>query len=161
MKILKLDKDTFEVLSEYNTFREAAESVGCKHGAGIREACVWAHIGRNSRGYKWFAMDENTNLNYYRIILDKESKKFENISLEQIKEILIKKNKINPTKEKTSIIKCPNCKSIELFEIKTINNIDYIEGVGTVVSYFECNECNNRFTVKYKMNIEIKQVDYI
>lgn len=84
MKVLKLDKDTLEIIDKYNTYREAGESVGCSPSA-IRQATVWVHRGANVKNYKWFALDEKTNLNHHDIRVNDDGSK---LSIEDVKRIL-------------------------------------------------------------------------
>lgn len=91
MKILKLDCDTLKIIDTYKTMSEAGRDVGCS-STSIRQACVWAHRGRKAKGYRWFAVDEMTGLNYYDLAKNDEGKR---LSLEEVKKRVIK-NKVDP-----------------------------------------------------------------
>lgn len=91
MKVLKLNCDTLEIIDTYTSMSEAGRSVGCAPTA-IREACVWTHKGRRAKGFRWFAMDERTGLNYYDLAKNDEGKR---LSLEEVKRRVIK-NKVDP-----------------------------------------------------------------
>ena len=86
MKILKLDCDTLKIIDTYKTMAEAGRDVGCS-STSIRQACVWAHRGRKAKGYRWFAVDEMTGLNYYNCARNEYG---ENLSLEEVRKRLIK-----------------------------------------------------------------------
>lgn len=64
MQILKLDYQTGEVLDSYKSVKEAAEKNDCSTSL-IRNACIYTFKGTSGVGFRWFAMNEKTGLNYY------------------------------------------------------------------------------------------------
>lgn len=118
MKVLKLNCDTLEIIDTYTSMSEAGRSVGCAPTA-IREACVWTHKGRRAKGFRWFAMDERTGLNYYDLAKNDEGKR---LSLEEVKRRLIK-DKVVPERTRKIFIDeeklyCNQVEIISMVDIK-------------------------------------------
>lgn len=90
MKVFKLDINTLDVIETYNNLSEAGRSVGTS-GSRIRQACAFAHRGDTAKGYRWFAVNEYDNKSYYSYAKNSNN---ENITLYELKNILVEKNKI-------------------------------------------------------------------
>ncbi|MEG1494676.1 MAG: hypothetical protein RR406_00030 [Bacilli bacterium] len=163
MKILKLDNVTGEVLEKFNSQREAAENANCSLSL-IRQACVWSFKGITAKGYRYFALNEITGRNYYKLgKYFSEEYEDENLTLEEVneqvfkrrKEIEDRKQKYYNNKPKTMKLICNKCGNIcQLNQYKTIKSIKednnfIIDSISSDNSIkLKCNNCETTITLK-------------
>lgn len=157
MIILKIEDNTGNILQRYDSMKKASEDVGCSVSS-IREACTKAHRGARTKGYRWIALNPDTNRNHYDY---KTNANGECLSVNEINYLVSERRQVAlrtrqeayNNRPRTLKLLCVKCNNIgKLNQFTTINSLkvedDFSIKVKNNTISFVCNKCNTKITIE-------------